>query len=171
MDRTSTTGMSLGVRRKKSAISAISLPIFGRLAKGLGTLSPAIPLKPNYGLNGPPSICCEFSRRHLSQCPVVWCFPRLSKLLNQENALSDPCLGNYFYSPQAPSRDAGMLRIDLIRRFDVTLLLAITEPSCRQALMLSRWLSGRCTGRERRCNAKQGRHGKTALTCGYLLTQ
>jgi hypothetical protein len=27
-------------------------------------------------------------------------------------------------------------------------------------------VSGRCTGGARRCKAKQGRHGKTALTCG-----
>jgi hypothetical protein len=32
-------------------------------------------------------------------------------------------------------------------------------------------VGGRCTGRERRCKAKQCRHGKTALTCEYLLPQ
>ena len=32
-------------------------------------------------------------------------------------------------------------------------------------------VGGRCTGRARRCKAKQGRRGKTALTCGYLLPQ
>jgi hypothetical protein len=64
-------------------------------------------------------------------------FPKLSKLLNQEDALSAPC------SPQAPARGAprpaprlagaggtgGMLRIGLIRHFDVTLLFAIKR-SC-----------------------------------------
>ena len=29
-------------------------------------------------------------------------------------------------------------------------------------------VGGRCTGRESRCKAKQGRRGKTALTCGLL---
>jgi hypothetical protein len=32
-------------------------------------------------------------------------------------------------------------------------------------------VGGRCTGRARRCKAKQGRRGKTAPTCGYLLLQ
>jgi hypothetical protein len=53
------------------------------------------------------------------RCGVV--FPKLSKLLNQENALSAP------WSPQAPSRGAGMLRTGVIRRFEVTLLFAITD--------------------------------------------
>jgi hypothetical protein len=48
-------------------------------------------------------------------------FPKLSKLPNQENALSAPC------SPRAPSRGAEMLRTGVIRRFEVTLLLAITD--------------------------------------------
>ena len=32
-------------------------------------------------------------------------------------------------------------------------------------------LASRCTGRARRCKAKQGRRGKTALTCGFLPSQ
>jgi hypothetical protein len=97
-------------------------------------------------------------------------FPKLSKLLNQEDALSAPC------SPQAPARGAprpaprlagaggtgGMLRIGLIRHFDVTLLFAITDSSHRQALMLFRWLGGSCTGGADRCKAKQGRREEGA---------
>jgi hypothetical protein len=45
-------------------------------------------------------------------------FSKLSKLLNQEDALSAPCLKDFqFCSPQAPSRSAGTLRTDLIRLF------------------------------------------------------
>ncbi len=43
-------------------------------------------------------------------------FSKLSKLLNQENALSAPCcLRGDFRSPQAPGAGAGMLRTGLIR--------------------------------------------------------
>jgi hypothetical protein len=46
-------------------------------------------------------------------------FSKLSKLLNQEDALSEPCLRGDLCSPQArPSRGAGMLRTDMIRYFD-----------------------------------------------------
>jgi hypothetical protein len=67
-------------------------------------------------------------------------FLKLSKLLNQEDALSAPCLRGEFCSPQAaPSRGAGMLRTGIIRHFDVTLLFVTPEPSCWQALMSPRW--------------------------------
>jgi hypothetical protein len=75
---------------------------------------------------------------------------KLSKLLNQEDALSVPCL-------------RGDLRTGVILHFDVTLSFGITEPSCWQALMLFPVVGGRCTGRSNRCKAKQGRRGKTAL--------
>jgi len=55
-----------------------------------------------------------------------------------------------------------MLRIGLIRHFDVTLLFAITDSSHRQALMLFRWLGGSCTGGADRCKAKQGRREEGA---------
>jgi hypothetical protein len=42
---------------------------------------------------------------------------KLSKLLNQEDALSGPCLRGDFYSPHAPSRSAGILRKGLISHF------------------------------------------------------
>jgi hypothetical protein len=47
-----------------------------------------------------------------------WCGVfQLSKLLNQEDALSAPCLRGDFCSPQAPRGSAGILRKGLIRRF------------------------------------------------------
>jgi hypothetical protein len=53
-----------------------------------------------------------------------------------------------------------MLRTDIILYFDVTLPFATPKSSCGRALMLPR---GRCTGKARRCKAKQDRRGKTAL--------
>jgi hypothetical protein len=73
----------------------------------------------------------------------VVAFPKLSKLLNQEDALSAPCLQHFrgkFCSPQAaPSRGAGMLRTGGTLHFDVTLPFWITESSCSQAPMSPRW--------------------------------
>jgi hypothetical protein len=61
-------------------------------------------------------------------------FPKLSKLLNQEDALSAPCLRGEFCSPQAaPSRGTGMLRTGVIRHFDVTLLFGTpSHHACRR---------------------------------------
>ena len=70
---------------------------------------------------------------------------------------------SYFCSPQAPSRGAGMLRTGVIRRFDVTLLFAITQvitPTSADAFPV---VDGGCTGGGRRCKGKQGRRGMTAL--------
>jgi hypothetical protein len=50
---------------------------------------------------------------------------KLSKLLNQEDALSAPCLRGD----------------NVIRHFDVTLPFATSKTSCWRALMLSRWLA------------------------------
>ena len=67
-------------------------------------------------------------------------FSKLSKLLNQEDALSALCLRGEFCSPQvAPSRGAGMLRTGVIRHFDVTFLFVTPESSWLQALMPPRW--------------------------------
>ena len=55
-------------------------------------------------------------------------FPKLSKLLNQEHALSGPCLCGDLRSPHAPSRGAGLLRKDLISRL-MSFLFAVTESS------------------------------------------
>ena len=100
-------------------------------------------------------------------CPAVRCFPKLSKLLNQEDALSIPCLRGDFCSPQARPRgrrNAADGRYPSLRcHFTVC---------CTQVIMLARAdafpvVGGRCTGRARRCKAKQGRRGKTAMTCGF----
>ena len=58
-----------------------------------------------------------------------------------------------------------MLRTGVIRYFDFPLPFAAGESSGWQALMFP-GSAGRCTGRTRRCKAKQGRRGKTALKCG-----
>ena len=72
----------------------------------------------------------------------VVAFPKLSKLLNQERALSAPCLHGEFCSPHsAPSRGAPMLRKGVIRHFDVTLPFAAPKSSGWQALMFTRWLA------------------------------
>jgi hypothetical protein len=82
-------------------------------------------------------------------------------LLQLRNCVSDFC------SPPAPSRCAGMLRTDIA--FDVTLAVAITTASRRQALMLSRWLAA--DARVGCAGARPGRAVvKTALTCGFLVT-
>ena len=111
---------------------------------------------------------CEFSRRHSGWCPVVWCFPSCRKLLNQEDALSAPCLRCDFYSPQALSRGGAMLRTRLIRRFcgHITVcdhrLITLTSADVFPVV------GGRRTGRARRCKAKQRRRVKTAPTCWIL---
>ena len=66
---------------------------------------------------------------------------KLSKVLNQEDALGAPCSGCDFCSSQAPSRGAGMLRTGAIRRFGLTFNVATPESLGRHALMLSRWLA------------------------------
>jgi len=46
-------------------------------------------------------------------------FAKLSKLLNQEYALSAPCLRGSFGSPQGPSRSEELLRTGVIRHFHI----------------------------------------------------
>ena len=53
-----------------------------------------------------------------------------------------------------------------IRHFDCHFTVAIPRSSCRQAMMLSRWLAADARA-ERQCKARQGRRGKTALKFGY----
>jgi hypothetical protein len=81
----------------------------------------------------------NFGRPRLRGCPVV--FSKLSRVLNQEDALGVPCLGCDFCSPQAPARGAGMLRTGVNRRFGVTFTVATPKSSCRHALMVSWWLA------------------------------
>jgi hypothetical protein len=96
-------------------------------------------------------------------------FSKLSKLLNQENALGAPCLQRDFCSPQAPSRGAGMLRTGVIRHCHIFVCYTqVIMPTGADAFPV---VGGGCTSRARRCKAKQGRRGKTALTFGYLLLQ
>jgi hypothetical protein len=87
-------------------------------------------------------------------------FPKLSKLLNREDALSAPC------SPPAPARGAGNAADRLDPSLRCHLLFAVTDSSHRQALMLSRWLGGGCTGGADRCKAKQGRREEGADVWG-----
>jgi hypothetical protein len=79
------------------------------------------------------------------------------------------CLRGDFCSPQAPSRGAGMLRTGVIRHCHI--IVCDHRVIMRTSADAFPVVGGRCTGRARRCKAKQGRRGKTALTCGYLLPQ
>jgi hypothetical protein len=85
------------------------------------------------------------------RCPVGVVFSKLSKLLNQEDALSAPCLQHF-------RNDCGAIRS---RGVVITLASADDFPA----------VGGRCTGRARRCKARQGRRGKTALRCENVLPQ
>ena len=94
------------------------------------------------------------------RCGVL--FPKLSRLLNQEDALSAPC------SPRAPSRGAR----NAADRLDPSLLMShyglLPNSSRRRALMSCRWLAA--LARVERTDAKPSRAVvKTALTCGFLI--
>ena len=95
---------------------------------------------------------------------------KLSKLLNQEDALSALCFARgVLLSAGAPSRGAGMLRTGLIRHCHISVCYTqFIAPASADEFPA---VGGGCTGRVRRCKARQGRHGKTALRCGYLLPQ
>src|SRR6266851_4135354 len=101
-------------------------------------------------------LTCRFSLRR----GVL--FPKLSKLLNQEDALSAPC------SPRAPSRGAR----NAADRLDPSLLMShyglLPNSSRRRALMSCRWLAA--LARAERTDARPSRAVvKTALTCGFLI--
>jgi hypothetical protein len=70
----------------------------------------------------------------------------------------------------APSQGAGMLRIDVIRYFDVTLRLATPDIRLASADAFA-VVGGGCTGRAHGCKAKQGRHGKDGADVWFLLPQ
>jgi hypothetical protein len=84
-------------------------------------------------------------------------FLKLSKLLNQGDALSAPC------SSRSPSRGAprpagtgGMPRTGLNRRFRCHITVCYTQlitPTSADELPV---VGGSCTGGGRRCNVKQG---------------
>jgi hypothetical protein len=136
-------------------------------------------------------------------------FSKLSKLLNQEDALSAPCLKHFpnYYGPikvamcgflgRTTSKgnpgsvcihcESAYAVISALRRrprgaqdyrgqacsvaLDVTLPFCYTQVIMRTSADAFPVVGGRCTGRKSRCMAKQGRCDKTALICGYLLTQ
>jgi hypothetical protein len=135
----------------------------GRWLQGTGVRTEA-----RCGQPGPTSVGVLTYRLSL-RCGVL--FPKLSKLLNQEGALSAPC------SPPAPSRGAprpaprhagagGTGRKSVTS--DVTLRFATPHSSRRQALMSCRWQAA--FARVERTDAKPSRAVlKTALTCGFLL--
>jgi hypothetical protein len=58
-----------------------------------------------------------------------------------------------------------MLRTGVIRYFDVTLRFATPDIRLASADAFA-VVGGGCTDKAHGCKAKQGRHGKTALTCG-----
>ena len=94
------------------------------------------------------------------RCGVL--FPELSRLLNQEDALSAPC------SPRTPSRGAR----NAADRLDPSLLMShyglLPNSSRRRALMGCRWLAA--LARVERTDARPSRAVvKTALTCGFLI--
>jgi hypothetical protein len=93
----------------------------------------------------------EFDSLAYGECPVV--FSKLSRVLNQEDALGAPCLGCDFCSPQGILAGHSNIADKRNASLDVTFVLGITESSRRHALMLSR----QCTGNALRCRAKQGR--------------
>jgi hypothetical protein len=85
---------------------------------------------------------------------------KLSKLLNQEDALSAPWLCGDLCSPQAPPRDAVILRKGVIRRFRRHILVCYTQvimPAGADAFAV---VGGGCTGRVDRCKARQDRHAR-----------
>ena len=64
-----------------------------------------------------------------------------------------------------------MLRTGVIRHFDCHFSGCYTEVIMLASADAFPVVGGRCTGRAHRCNAKQGRRGKTAPTFGYLIPQ
>jgi hypothetical protein len=94
-------------------------------------------------------------------------FPKLSKLLHQEDALGAPCLDTVIL---ALRRGAGMLRTGVIRYFDITLRLA--TPDIRLASPDAfAVVGGGCTGRAHGCKAKQGHRGKDGADVWLLVPQ
>jgi hypothetical protein len=93
-------------------------------------------------------------------------FSKLSKLLNQEDALSAPCLRGDSAPRRralAGRRNAADRRNPLLRCHFTVCYTQDIMPASNDAFPV---VGGRCTGRAHRCKAKQGRRGKTALTCG-----
>ena len=117
---------------------------------------------------------CPLAGRGLGLLSGGVVFPKLSKLLSQENALGAPCLDTVIVALRrhtlagAPrlAGTGGILRTGVIRYFGVTLRLATPDIRLAQALMLSRWWAA--DARVERMGARPYRAVvvKTALTCG-----
>jgi hypothetical protein len=86
----------------------------------------------------------------------------LSKMLNQEDALGAPFFDTVILALRR--RPEGCCGQTSIRYFDSTLRSATPDIRLASADAFA-VVGGRCTGRAHGCKAKQGRHGKTALTC------
>jgi hypothetical protein len=91
------------------------------------------------------------------------CFSKLSKLLNQEDALSGPCLRGDFCSPHAPSRSASIVRKGFIRCFRCHTTVCDQRVVILTSADAFPVVSGRCTGRACRCKARQRRRGMRTL--------
>jgi hypothetical protein len=90
----------------------------------------------------------------------MWCFTRLSKLLNQEDALSVPCLCVDFCPPRARPRGPR----EYCRHGHIT--VCYTRVITRTTADAFPVVGGNARATTHRGKAKQGRRGKTALTCG-----
>ena len=93
-------------------------------------------------------------------------FSKLSKLLNQEAALSGPWLRGDFGSPQARPCGAQDAAESVIRHFDCHITVCDTRVIRLASADAFPVVGGRCTGRVRRCKAKQSRRGKRAPAFG-----
>jgi hypothetical protein len=95
-------------------------------------------------------------------------FSELSKLLNQEDALSAPCFWRGFGSPHARLRGTQECCGGVIRVFEVKLRFATPKSSGWQALMLSRWLAA--DARAEGTDARPSRAVVTRRSRGVKLT-
>ena len=106
--------------------------------------------------------------------------PELSKLLHQEDALGAPCVDTVIlalrrralaWRSTSPTRGTGgMLRIGVVRHFEITLRLATPDIRLTSADAFA-VVGGGCTGRAHGCKAKQGRRGKDGADVWLLVSQ
>jgi hypothetical protein len=87
---------------------------------------------------------------------------KLSKLLNQEDALGAPCFRTFILLSAGGALRGRIHAADrrnpsLCCHFSVCYTQVIRLASAD----VSRWVGGRCTGRAHQCKAKQRRRGKT----------
>jgi hypothetical protein len=89
-------------------------------------------------------------------------FSKLSKLLNQEGALSTPLL----YGIISALRKRALTGRGILRTGVICHMVCYTRVITPASADVLPMVGGRCTGRTHRCKAKQGRRGKTALKFG-----